>query len=587
MKQFFKFMFASMLGFFISIFIIMFFFFLFSFAVISSFDSGDSVSITKNTVLELQLNYEVPERTSYEPIFSYTVIPSMERTIGLNDIIKLIHHAKNNHNIEGIFLNLDHLSVGGLTKITSIRKALIDFKSSHKFIIAHGNSISEKGFYLASVADSIYLTPTGSLEFDGFGMEVTFFKKALDKLEIEPQIFQHGKFKSATEPFKLSRLSEQNRKQLLQYLNSVYSDFLENISLSTKIDKESLKDLSNNLKISSAEDAKNHGLITGLLYKDEVDSLINNLVNNSLKPKRISEKKYLSSLKETSSSSTNRIAVIYAIGEITNGSGDEFSIGTKNIIKSIKKAKDNKRVKAIVLRINSPGGSPLTSDMIWREINLAKELKPVIVSMGSIAASGGYYIACSADKIIAESTTLTGSIGVFGIVPNTQKFFDNKLGITFDRVGTSQNSGLGSITSPMNFLQKKYFQKQVDDIYVDFVSRVSEGRNMTFEEVDKIAEGRIWSGINAKEIGLVDTLGDLTLAMEIAAQAADIEDYKIVEYPDQKEAFEKLLELFSSKIDNKISEFMFDEPLNQIKKLRDALKYTGIQTRLPFEYVIY
>lgn len=225
--------------------------------------------------------------------------------------------------------------------------------------------------------------------------------------------------------------------------------------------------------------------------------------------------------------------------------------------------------------------------MIWREINLAKELKPVIVSMGSIAASGGYYIACSADKIIAESTTLTGSIGVFGIVPNTQKFFDNKLGITFDRVGTSQNSGLGSITSPMNFLQKKYFQKQVDDIYVDFVSRVSEGRNMTFEEVDKIAEGRIWSGINAKEIGLVDTLGDLTLAMEIAAQAADIEDYKIVEYPDQKEAFEKLLELFSSKIDNKISEFMFDEPLNQIKKLRDALKYTGIQTRLPFEYVIY
>jgi protease-4 len=313
---------------------------------------------------------------------------------------------------------------------------------------------------------------------------------------------------------------------------------------------------------------------------------MNELMNSSSKIKKVNVKDYFYSIDANNVLTNNRIAVIYAVGEITNGSGDEFSIGTKNIINAIKKAKDNKRIKAIVMRVNSPGGSPLTSDMIWRELELAKEKKPVIISMGDIAASGGYYISAPGTKIVAEPFTLTGSIGVFGILPNTQKFFNNKLGVTFDGVKTGTNSNFGSITAPLNNAQEKFFQKQVDDIYYDFVNRVAEGRDMSFEEVDNIGQGRIWSGIDAMKIGLVDTLGGLDIALKIAADESDIEEYRILEYPAQKEAFDKIIELLTSEIKGKIDIFILGEPLNQVYKLNEALKYSGIQTRLPFEFVI-
>lgn len=586
MKQFFKFMFASIIGFFISLFIITVFFFLFSIAIVSSFDSTETVSIAENSVLELKFDYEVPERTSLDPIIDYSVFPSIEKNIGLNDFAKVIKNAKTDRNISGIFLNLDNFYVGGLVKINTIRKALIDFKSSDKFIIAHGNSISERAYYLASVADSIYITSTGNLEFDGFGIEVAFYKDALDKLDIEPQIFQYGKFKSATEPFRLNKLSEENKEQLSTYLSSVYGTFLNNISLQNQLSVDQLKEIASNLKLNSAEDALELGLVNKLKYKDEIDSVLIKLTNTEGEIKTVGTKKYLNSLNDNSSSS-NKIAVIYALGEITNGRGDEFSIGTKNIIKSIKKTRENKRIKAIVMRVNSPGGSPLTSDMIWREIELTKKVKPFIVSMGDMAASGGYYISCNADKIVAEPSTLAGSIGVYGIIPNTQKFFNDKLGITFDRVKTNKNASLISLTTPLSNKQKKHFQNQVDNIYYDFVNRVADGRNMTFAEVDNIAQGRIWSGIDSKRIGLVDTLGGLDLAIEIAVEQANISNYKLLEYPAQKEAFEKIMELFSSSIESKLSSFTFGQPLNQIHKLSNALRYTGIQTRLPFEFDVY
>jgi len=587
MKQFFKFTFASILGFFISLFLLSILFLIISFAAISSLDSVDTVSVADNTILELKLDYEVPERTTNEPNFSYSILPSLNKTIGLNDIIEVIENAKVDSKIKGIFINLDNLYIGGLAKINEIRNTLIDFKNSDKFIIAHGNSISERAYYLASVADSIFITPTGAMEFDGFGIEVTFFKKALEKLEIEPQIFQYGKFKSATEPYKVDKLSDANRTQLNNYLSSVYNTFISNLSKSNNINEERLKDFAKNLVINSAEDANKYGLVNSLLYRDEVDSILSKLINssNSDKLKKISTKKYLYSI-NNSSSSQNRIAVIYAVGEIINGKGSDYSIGTKNIIESIVKAKNNKRVKAIVMRINSPGGSPLTSDMIWREIKLAVEKKPFIVSLSDVAASGGYYIACAADKIVSDPVSLAGSIGVYGIIPNTQKFFNNKLGITFDKVVTSENAGWNSITFPLNNTQRRYIQNQIDDIYYDFVNRVADGRNMTFEEVDKIGQGRIWSGIHSKEIGLVDTSGGMELALNIAAHEAKITDYKIVEYPTQKEAFEKIIEILSSKIESRIINFSFEKPLDQISKLAEALKYTGIQTRLPFEYAI-
>ncbi len=586
MKQFFKFMFASMLGFFISLFMLFIIFILFSAVVVSSIDSTGTVSISKNTILELELNYEVPERTSFDPVSTFSVVPSFSKTLGFNDLSKVIKNAKDDENISGIFLDLNNLTIGGINKVNAVRDLLIDFKTSNKFIIAHGNSISEKAYFLASVADSIFLTPTGTIEFDGFAIEISFFKKTLEKLEIEPQIFQYGKFKSATEPFRLEKLSDENELQLITYLNSVYGSFLNKISVSKSIDEGLLKDISNNLKIASAEDAKQFELIDDLLYEDQVDSVMIELMDSSQKIKKVSVKDYFYSIDANSVSTNNRIAVIYALGEITNGKGDEFSIGTKNIIKAIKKAKENKRINAIVMRVNSPGGSPLTSDMIWRELKLAREKKPVIISMSDVAASGGYYIASPGSKVVAEPFTLTGSIGVYGILPNTQKFFNNKLGVTFDGVETGENSNLGSITSPLNDSQAKFFQKQVDDIYYDFVNRVAEGRDMSFEEVDNIGQGRIWSGIDAKKIGLVDTLGGLDLALQIAANESDIEEYRILEYPAQKEAFDKIIELLSSEVTSKINIFDLGEPLNQIYKLNEALKYSGIQTRLPFEFVI-
>jgi len=585
MKQFLKFTFASVLGFLISIFILGVVFVFFLLALVSSFDNTESISISDNTILELKLDYEVPERTTNKPEFDFAFIPSFNKTMGLNDLTKVIRSAKDDNKIKGIFINLDNLYVGGLAKLSSLRNALIDFKSSNKFIIAHGNSINEKGYYLASVADSIYLNPTGNFEFDGFCIEVTFFKKALDKLEIKPQIFQYGKFKSATEPYKSDRLSEENKLQLNQFLSSAYSKYLTDISEGINLSKSKLENIANNLLIQTSKDALQFNLVKGLLYRDEVDSLIKKMMSNDLEVSMISSERYLHSINNYSGSTNNRIAIIYALGEIHEGNGDEFTIGKKNIINSIRKAKDNKRVKAIVMRVNSPCGSPLTSDMIWREIKLAASKKPFIVSMSEVAASGGYYISTGAHTIVAEPYTLTGSIGVYGIIPNTQDFFNNKLGITFDEVKSADNSNPFKITKPLNESQRKLIAKQIDEVYYNFANRVAEGRKMSFDEVDMIGQGRIWSGMDAKDIGLVDTLGGLELAINIAVDKADIDDYKIIEYPKQKKAFEKIFEILSSKIEINFTP-QFSDPFNQIHKLENALKYTGIQTRLPFIYNI-
>ncbi len=587
MKQFLKFTFASIVGFFISLTLLFFFFISISYFVASSIEGGETISVSNNSILKVKLDFTVPERTQLIPIASFASIPSFDKTIGLNDIIKSIKKAKNDNKIKGIFLDLDNLEIGGIAKIDAIRRALGDFKTSNKFIIAHGNSISEKAYYLGSVADSIFITPTGTLEFDGFSMEMSFYKKALDKLEIEPQIFQHGKFKSATEPFKFSKMSNENREQLKAYLNSVYKNFISNISESINKPATELVNIANNLEINSAEDAVKFGLVNKLKYRDEVGSLLKRIVGISPDKnlKIISLKKYVHS-KSSTVSSKNRIAIIYANGEITEGKGNENSIGTKNIIAAIRKAKKNKRIKAIVMRVNSPGGSPLTSDMIWREINLAKKVKPFIVSMSDLAASGGYYISCAADSIVAEPNTITGSIGVFGIIPNARKFFNDKLGITFDRVKTNPNSGMMTFTTPLNGLQKKSIQKQVNDIYMDFAGRVAEGRRMTFEQVDAIAQGRIWSGIQAKEIGLVDELGGLDVALKIASEKAGIKNYKIIEYPHTKEPFEKIMELFSSSIDKTFFNNKIPEQFRQIAKASEVLTKSGVLVRLPFEFRI-
>jgi protease-4 len=588
MKQFFKFTFASILGFFISLFLLFVIFFIFAFAAVSTIGTDETVLVQNNSLLEIKLDFTLLERTSNEPNISFGFMPSLKKTIGLNDLLASINNAKNDDKIRGIFLNLDNFNSPGLARLEEIRNSLIDFKESEKFIIAHGNSISESAYFLASAADSIYLTPTGILEFDGFEIEIAFYKNTLDKLEIEPQIFQYGKYKSATEPFRNDKMSEENKEQLNEFIFSVYDNLISKISLKQNISDEELKNISANLKINSAVDAKNYGLITELKYRDEVDSILSKIIYNKTDKKLniVSFNNYYKSFNSENEITDNRIAIIYSLGEITESKGDENTIGIDNIIKSLDNAYKNKRVKAIVMRVNSPGGSALTSDMIWRKINLIKNEKPIIVSMSNLAASGGYYISCAANKIVADPYTLTGSIGVFGIIPNAQKFFNNKLGVTFDEVSTSKNAGWATITNPLNEVQKKFIQTQVDDIYFDFVNKVANGRNMSFEEIDKIGQGRIWSGIEAKNIGLVDTLGGINLAIKIAAESAGIEKFKIVEYPAQKETFEILMEFLSTKIENSINNSLFSDQLNQIEKLTKAIKYKGIQTRLPFDYSI-
>lgn len=589
MKQFFKFLFASILGFFISIFILFTIFILFVFTISSSFDSSDSLSISEKTILEIKLDYELPERSSVNPeIFSSSFFGSsfgFKKTVGLNDLLKSIEKAKVDNKISGIFLNLDNFFVGGLTKVDAIRSKLNEFKKSGKFIIAHGNSINEKAFYLGSIADSIYLTPTGSFEFDGFGIESIFFKNLLDKLEIKPQIFQYGKFKSATEPFKLTKFSDENRLQLTKYLSSVYTFYLSNIESNTGISKVELKSFADQLKIKTAEDAYKFNLVTKLKYRTQVDSLFKVLVEDETL-NFISVGKYLHTGEIKSVSSRNRIAVIYAIGEILNNKGDENTIGTENIIKSLRKARTNNRVKAIVLRINSPGGSPLTSDMIWNEIKITKKVKPVVVSVSDLAASGGYYIACNSDYIVAEPTSLVGSIGVYGIIPNAERFFNNKVGITFDRVETSENSSLLTLSKPLSQKQRELIQTQINRIYYDFAERVARGRNMSFQQVDEIGQGRIWSALDALNIGLVDTLGGMDMALQKASELANIDKYKVVEYPSVKKPFEKIIELLSTKIKLKLFSSKYSREINQIQKLEELLNYTGIQARLPFEYII-
>lgn len=586
MKQFFKYFFASVLGTFSAIILLIFLSFLFLMALIAMVDTDEDVTISSNTVLELELKSQLPERSYYDPIGISNLLSSrIGKKVGLNDVIKNINKAEEDENISGIFLKLDDINVGGWAIIEPIRNALIDFKRSGKFIIAHGNSISQKAYYLGSVADSIFLTPTGELEFKGLHAELTFFKKTLEKLDIEAQVIKVGKFKSAVEPFIAEKMSDENRLQIKEFLNSINDYLLLKISESREIKIKTLKQLENNLAIQLPQDAKKHNLIDNLKYEVDVEKLLISLTGriSDQELKTITLKKYRKVLGKDKPYTSDRIAVIYAVGEINSSKGDESTIGKKNIVEAIRKARKNDYVKAIVMRVNSPGGSALISDIIWNEVELAKMDKPVIVSFSKYAASGGYYISCAAVKIVAEPTTLTGSIGVFSIIPNTRKFFNNKLGITFDKVMTGKYSDFVSGLRTLTNFEKQVLQKQVNVVYKQFASNVAAGRNMEYNAVDKIGEGRIWSGLQAKEIGLVDELGGLDKALDIAADISDLENYRIVEYPEIRDPFEVFIETLS----DDVSLQLFNSELNDIfehySKTLNLIKGNKIQTRLPFE----
>ncbi len=574
MKNFFKAVLATMLG---VLLLWTLLFFTILFIGISSLSSTSKVTIKPNSILELNLNSTIVERVMDNP-FDKIFNKSNNQIIGLNYILAAIKDAKTNDNIKGISLSLNNI-IAPYATIEELRNALIDFRTSGKFIYTYSETMSQKSYYLATVSDSIFLHPQGTIIFNGLSAEILFFKQLLQKLEIESQIIRHGEFKSAIEPFVLDKMSNANKEQMQTVIRSTWTSICSNIAKNRKINIEKINAIADSLTLFyNTPLAVTENFIDKLSYKDEYESLLKEKLNTK-KLKKISLSDYTKSLKLKQTSS-NQIAIIYAVGDIIDEEGSYQTIGY-NIAEEISKARQNKTIKAIVLRVNSGGGSALMSDIIWREVALCKNQKPIIVSMGDYAASGGYYIACAADYIVAQPTTLTGSIGVFGIIPNIEKFLSNKLGITTDNVKTNAHSDAPSLTRTMTPYEKLTIQKSVENVYDVFLHHVSEGRNMTIKKVDAIAQGRVWTGTDALNIGLIDTLGGLDLAVSIAAKKAKIENYTIVERPFIKSFLE---EFSTALLESKIS-------INKMKSTQLYPYYTyvetlshlnGIQARIPF-----
>ncbi len=551
--------------------------------IIGAAASTDDVPIVKaNTVLHLNLNGVVVEKALDDP-FQET-FGGGPKTISLLDLIHSIEVAKNDDNVKGIYLEPQFLQAG-YSSLQEIRDALLDFKASGKFVHAYGTYLSEGDYYLVSTADSIYLNPEGSLEFNGLTAGVTFFKGLFDKLDIEPQIFRVGEFKSYIEPFVRKSMSEENRLQLSELITSVHNTYLSNVSEVRGIPVEALRGISDQMKVRFPEDAASLGLVSKVAYEDEMVSLLKREVGIA-ESKNLTLMKYSKYMKTISSNySSNKVAVIVANGDIVMGSAND-AIGGDQFAKEIRKARENDAVKAIVLRVNSPGGSLTASDIIWREIMLTKGVKPIIASMSDVAASGGYFISMPCDTIVAQPNTITGSIGIFGMMFNIGSFLENKLGITNESVNTGEFSDIMTISRPLTEYEKEIIQGQVEDGYKTFTTKAAEGRNMAVDELKKYAGGRVWSGSQAYDRGLVDVLGSYETAVSIAADKAGIsDDYEIRYYPEQKSFVEQLLEDFS---DAKVKVFASETDVfaPYLEKVKSLERMNGIQARMPGDLTI-
>lgn len=572
---------ASILGFFIALFLIFVFFFI----VAAIAGDGDKVVVKENSVLELDLSTPIKDYAPKEDNPIAEALELTEEKLALNKIINAIENAKTDTKIKGISIKTTFVNAG-IAQTQAIRNKLEEFKESGKFVYAYNDVYSQKNYYLSSVADSLFLNPVGAIDFKGLSTEILYFKDFEDKYGIKMEVIRHGKYKSAVEPFLENQMSEANREQTTSFLKSIWSEIIEDVSKSRNISKEELNIIADNSNGRNAETALKSKLIDATIYEDEYKEKLASVTTDKFKT--ISIEDYIKSGKgRISSTSKDKIAVIYAQGDIMYGEGSEDYIGQGIINKAIIKAKEDNNVKAIVLRVNSPGGSALASELIWRELELAKQEKPLVVSMGNLAASGGYYIACNADKIIAEPTTITGSIGVFGAIPNFSQFAGN-IGINAEQVHTNK-SATYSVFEPMN--QKFYdvTKEGVEQIYTTFVNRVSTGRNMTFEQVNEVAQGRVWTGKEAIEKGLVDQLGGLEDAIKVAAELADIETYKVRNYPNYKTDLKDALQFSpfgKASKEEILKEAMGDENYQLYYNINRMKNLKGIQARIPFTFQI-
>ena len=585
MRQFFKFLFASVLGFMIAAVICVLLFVGVIAAIVSSAGEDKEIKIETNSILHLKFNEPIVDRGIDNPLSNFDLGSfSTQGKMGLNDFLEQIEKAKTDESIKGVFLDLSVIP-SGLAAIEEIRNKLLEFKTTKKFIICYSEYLSQTSYYLATVSDQIYLNPQGSLDFKGLGGELMFFKGALEKLGVEPQIIRHGKFKSAVEPFMLEKMSDENRQQTQTYLFALWNKMLDGISVSRKIPVDSLTGIADRLSIETAQDALKYKMVDKLAYRDEVlEVLKNKIAEKSVDDINfVSFDKYAKSESKFKGFTKDKIAVIYAVGAIEGGEGDDETIGSDRISKAIRAARLDDKIKAIVLRVNSPGGSALASEVIWREVLLAKKAKPFIVSMGNVAASGGYYIACAADTIVASPNTITGSIGVFGVLFNGQKLLNNTLGITIDTVKTNSHSDIGSAYRPLTATERDYIQHSVENVYDVFLKRVADGRKMTKAQVDSIGQGRVWSGIDAKKNGLVDVLGGLETAISIAAKKANLKDYKLVSLPAQKDPFKEAIAQLTGDAESVFVKKELGENYKYFKSLKNITSHSGIQARMPFE----
>lgn len=592
MREFFKFFLASLLA--LLVFsVILFFFFAGLFSSLASHFAEEKVSLKPNSVLRLNTNYEISEQTRQGlPTGLSWLSFSPDRTSGLNDILADIHHAATDDHIKGIYIELG-LNPNSYGTLQEIRNALEDFKKqSGKFVIAYGEMISQNSYYLGSVADKVYLNPSGEIDFKGLAAQVTFFKGALDKLGVHTEIFYDGKFKSATEPFRMDHMSDANKLQLREFLNSLFNENLSEINRDRPKSVEAYRNIADSLLAWYPEEAVRIGLLDGLKYQDEVGDEIKSRcgLDTSDSIPFVNTRDYRKTFRvnDGNKQGNAKIAVVYVDGDISDGTGDNGYVGSKTFTEWMRDVRTDANIKAVVLRVNSPGGSAVASDVMWREVEITKKIKPVYVSMGDYAASGGYMLSCGADKIYAEPNTLTGSIGVFLIVPEISDLMNDKLGITFDTSKTSQFADFPSITHPFSEREKAILQMSVDSTYRKFKEMVAQGRNMSVNAVEQIAQGRIWIGTTAKELGLVDSIGSIADAIKGAAYAAKLSSYSIVEYPQQQPSLlENIITGLASETDAKLSIDQLHTLYPAYMNLQQLLEHPAMEARLPYDMIIH
>jgi protease-4 len=583
MKNFLKYTLATMVGIFLSTML----FFILLILIISASTAEKPVEVKDNTILYLELNDKIVDRTVDNPFdFLPTGLP-MVREVGLIDILDCIRKAKKDDHISGIYLEMMSLTAG-YSSTEEIRNALLDFKESGKFIMAYGDTYTQKAYYLASVADSLYLNPAGDLLWMGLGTEIMFYKEALDKLGIEAQVIRRGEYKSFGEPFTNRHMSPENRTQTMQWMGSIWNHLLEGIAEQRGMKTDILNQLAEDFTIRSADLAREHNMVDGLRYKDEIINELKKLTGTSREKdlNSITVRKYkkVHVKKDYKGYTKDKVAVIYAHGDVLLGNTGEGTVSSERISKAIRKARRDSSIKAIVFRVNSGGGGALASEVIYREALLASKVKPLVASIGDVAASGGYMILSPADTILAGPNSITGSIGVFALLPNAQAFFNNKLGINIDVAKTNQHADLGTPFRPLSADEKDIIYSMIERTYESFLSCVSSGRDMTKEDVNAIGGGRVWSGKDALENGLIDLYGGLHDAIELAGEMAGLEKYRVISLPELEDPLEAFLREITENSRTRRIQRELGQFYRYFKSVGELEDLFGIQARLPFMF---